>query len=108
MAMHNYQVIKLVTDRYSHHVKLFNRQPGVTEADSDAQYFLCKELEALATAALGRAPEFKPSGNRLALLPSTDLGNAYVALRRNLTDDERARYNAIQDELNALTDKYEG
>lgn len=105
MEQHNAQAIKLITDRYSVRVRLFNYQP-VTEEDSDAQYFLYKELEALAMAALTRAPLFKPSGNRMALLPATDLGNVRIAMRRAFTDAERTRYDEIQEALNALADKY--
>lgn len=105
---HNYRVIKLVTDRYSKHVQSFNHLPDVTEADSDRQYDLNRELESLARAAFARAPEFKPPRGRLAFIPAQDLGNAYRALRKAFTPEERDRYSAIQDELNALTDKYEG
>jgi hypothetical protein len=66
-----------------------------------------QELTALATAALTRAPQVKPTGNRVALLPATDLGNVRIAMRRAFTDAERARYDEIQEELHALTDKYE-
>lgn len=107
MTPHNAAVIKLITDRYSAHVKSFNHLP-VSDTDSDRHFDLNKELAELATVALARAPLFKPSGNRVALLPSTDLGNAYRAVRQNLTSGERARYNTIQDELCALQDKYEG
>lgn len=103
---HNAPVIKLITDRYSAHVNRFNHL-DVSEEDSDVQHELYKELADLATAVFARAPLFKPSGNRVALLPSTDLGNAYVALRRAFTSEERARYDAIQEALNALQDKYE-
>lgn len=106
MPQHNAPAIKLVTDRYSAHVKSFNHL-DVSEEDSHTQYFLYKELETLATAALTRAPKFEPSGNRMALLPSTDLGNVRIAMRRAFTDAERARYDEIQEEINALTDKYE-
>lgn len=106
MPQHNAQVIKLVTDRYSAHVKQFNRL-DVSEADSDTHFELNRELSELATAALTRAPLFKPSGNRVALLPSTDLGNAYRAMREHLTTEERARYGEVQNALEALTDKYE-
>lgn len=106
MPAHNALAIKLVTDRYSAHVKSFNHLP-VSEADSDRQYDLYRELAELATAALTRAPLVKPSGNRMALLPATDLGNVRIAMRREFTDAERARYDAIQEELNTLTDKYE-
>ena len=106
-TQHNAAVIKLVTDRYSAHVQAFHAY-DVSEADSDANYWLNKELAELATAALTRAPEFKPSGNRRALLPSTDLGNAYLAVRKHLTDAERARYAEIQEMLERLSDKYEG
>jgi hypothetical protein len=104
---HNAPAIKLVTDRYSAHVQSFNHLP-VSEDDSDTHYWLSKELETLATRALSRAPLFKPSGNRVALLPSTDLGNVRIAMRRAFTPEELARYNKIQDDLTALTDKYEG
>lgn len=107
MAKHNARVIKLVTDRYSAHVRRFNHM-DVSDADSDAQYDLYKELEKLAHAAFGRAAEFKPSGNRVALAPWADLGNAYRELKRNLTADERTRYDEIQDKLHELSDKYEG
>lgn len=107
MPAHNAPAIKLVTDRYSVQVRLFNYLPDVTEADSDAQYFLYKELSELATAALTRAPLFKPSGNRMALLAANDLGNVRIAMRRAFTDAERTRYDEIQEALNALTDKYE-
>lgn len=106
MAQHNAAAIKLITDRYSVQIRMFNYQ-DVSEADSDAQYFLYKELEGLATAALTRAPQVKPSGIRVALLPSTDLGNVRMAMRRAFTDTERVRYDEIQNELNAITDKYE-
>lgn len=109
MPQHNYRVIKLVTDRYRAHVRSFNRiYPPVSEDDSHEQYFLNKELEAIATAAFTRAPEFKPSGNRMALLPSVDLGNAYLALRAAMTPEESARYAEIQAALDVLQDKYEG
>lgn len=108
MPQHNAPAIKLVTDRYSHQVRAFNRTSiVVSAADSDAHYFLYKELEALATAALTRAPQIKPSGNRMALLPSTDLGNVHIAMKRAFTDAERTRYNEIQRALDDLTDKYE-
>lgn len=107
MAQHNARVIKLVTDRYSAHVRRFNHL-DVSDADSDAQYDLYKELEKLARAAFGRAPEFKPSGNRMALAPWADLGDAYRELRRNLTPDERTQYMEIQERLCELNDKYEG
>lgn len=106
MPQHNAQAIKLITDRYSADIRRFNFLP-VSEADSDAHYFLYKELETLATAALERAPRVEPTGNRRALLPATDLGNTYIAMRRAFTDAERARYNEIQEALTALTDKYE-
>jgi hypothetical protein len=104
---HNAPVIKLVTGRYSSHVQSFNYLP-VSEADSDTHYWLNKELETLATRALSRAPLFRPSGNRVALLLSTDLGNAYRAMRKAFTPEEAARYAEIQTALDALTDKYEG
>lgn len=106
MAAHNAPAIKLITDRYSVQVRMFNYQ-DVSEEDSDAQYWLYKELAGLATAALTRAPKFHPSGNRMALMPSTDLGNVRIAMRRAFTDAERARYDEIQDALHALADKYE-
>lgn len=106
MSQHNAPAIKLVTDRYSAAVRRFNFLP-VSEADSDAQYFLYKELERLATAALTRAPQVKPTGIRVALLPATDLGNVYIAMRRAFTDAEQARYDEIQEALDALSDKYE-
>lgn len=103
---HNRAAIKLLTDRYSAHIRSFNFLP-VSEADSDEQYFLYKDLEALATTVLTRAELVRPTGNRVALLPSTDLGNVYVALRREFTDVERQKYNDIQNRLNELSDKYE-
>lgn len=103
---HNAPVIKLVTDRYSAHVQRFSYL-DVSKEDADAQYDLNVELAALAETVFARAPLFTPSGNRMGLLPSTDLGNAYVALRRAFTSEERARYDAIQEALNALQDKYE-
>ena len=106
-TQHNAPVIKLITDRYFAHVRSFNFLP-VSEADSDTQFWLNKELAELATAAFTRAPLFKPSGNRRALLPSTNLGNAYRALRAALTPEEQTRYNEIQEALEALGDKYEG
>ena len=106
-AVHNAPVIKMVTGRYSAHVKSFNHLP-VTEADSDTQYWLNDELARIATAALTRAPLFKPSGNRVALMLSTDLGNAYRLMRQHFTDAERARYAEIQEALDVLTTKYEG
>lgn len=106
MPQHNAPAIKLITDRYSAHIVSFNHLP-VSQEDSEAQYFLYKELEALATAALTRAPQVKPSGNRMALLPATDLGNVRIAMRRAFTDAERARYDEIQEALTSLTDKYE-
>jgi ATP-dependent DNA ligase len=106
-TQHNAPVIKLITDRYSAHVKSFNHLP-VSDADSDAHFWLNKELAEIATAALTRAPLFKPSGNRRALLPSVDLGNAYRALRAAMTPEERARYAEIQNALETLGDKYEG
>lgn len=105
--MHNAPVIKMITDRYSAHVNSFAHL-AVSEEDSDKQYWLNRELADLATAAFTRAPLFAPSGNRVALLPSTDLGNAYRALRAAFTPEERARYDAIQEALHALSDKYEG
>ena len=105
-TQHNAPVIKLITDRYSAHIRSFNFLP-VSEADSDTHYWLNKELAELATAAFTRAPLFKPSGNRVALLPSTDLGNAYRALKAALTPPERTRYDEIQEALYALSDKYE-
>lgn len=106
MPQHNAPAIKLITDRYSHQVRMFNYLP-VSDADSDTQFWLYKELAELATAALTRAPLFKPSGNRMALLPATDLGNVRIAMRRAFTDAERARYDEIQEAITALTDKYE-
>lgn len=105
--MHNAPAIKLITDRYSAHVRSFNFLP-VSEADSAAQYWLYKELETMVTAALTRAPQFKPSGNRMALQLSTDLGNVRMAMLRELTETERMRYDEIQDALHILADKYEG
>jgi hypothetical protein len=107
MPEHNYRAIKLITDRYSAHISAFNYL-DVSEEDSDRQYFLYKDLEILARAAFARAPEVKLSGNRMALLPSADLGNAYKTLRAYLTPDERIRYNAIHEDLVTLSDKYEG
>lgn len=106
MPQHNAPVIKMITDRFSAHVRQFNFLP-VSEADSDAQYWLSKERAELATAALTRAPEFEPSGNRRALDPAADLGNAYRTMRQHFTDAERARYEEITTALDALTDKYE-
>ena len=103
---HNAAVIKLITDRYSAHVRMFNGLP-VSADDSDTHYWLSQEKATLATRALSRAPLFKPSGNRRALLPSTDLGNAYRAMRKAFTPEESARYTEIDDALHALTDKYE-
>lgn len=103
--MNNAPAIKLVTGRYSAHVSTFNCH-NVSEVDSDNNYFLNKELAELATAALGRAPEIKPSGNRRALLVSADLGNCYRTVRQNLTSAELARYNEIQGILEDLNDKY--
>jgi hypothetical protein len=107
MPEHNYRVIKMVGERYSKQVQYFNGVPDLTDADSDRHYDLYKELDGLMRTAFGRAPEFKPSGVRVALLPSADLGNAYRVLKQNLTPQERARYEEIQTELYALTDKYE-
>lgn len=106
MPQHNAPAIKIITDRYSAHVRQFNFLP-VSEEDSDAQYELYRELETLAVAALTRAPLVKPSGNRMALLPATDLGNIRIAMRRAFTDTERIRYDEIQEALTALADKYE-
>lgn len=103
--MHNAAVIKLITDRYSAHVKSFNRLP-VAESDSDSQYFLYKELSKMVADVFGREPLFKPSGNRAALIPANDLGNAYLALRKAMTEEEKLRYNQIQDELEDLSEKY--
>lgn len=102
---HNYAAIKLLTDRYSAQIKMFNYQ-DVTETDSDEQYFLYKELETMVTVALQRAPKFKPSGNRMALRLSTDLGNVRMEALRHMNSSERARYDAIQVILNDLYDKY--
>jgi hypothetical protein len=104
-ATHNAPAIKMITGRYSEHIKSFNHLP-VTDADSDANYDLNKELAAIATAALTRAPQVKPSGNRLALLLSTDLGNVYRAMRQSLTPEEKVRYEEIQERLDVLGDKY--
>lgn len=106
MKRHNAPAIKLITDRWSAHIRSFNHLP-VSDDDSDTQYFLYKELETLATAALTRAPLIKPSGSRMALLPATDLGNVRIAMRRAFTDSERARYDEIQTAITELTDKYE-
>lgn len=106
MAAHNAPVIKMVTERFSAHVRSFNFLP-VSEEDSDAQYWLCKEKAELATASLSRAPEFKPSGMRRALQPSTDLGNAYRTMHAHFTDAERARYAEIETALDVFIDKYE-
>lgn len=108
MPQHNAQAIKLITDRYSAHVQQFNHREGLTQADSDEHFDLNRELSELATVALGRAPKVEPTGNRVALLPATDLGNVCIAMRRAFTDAERARYDEIQNKLNELTDKYEG
>lgn len=107
MAVHNAAVIKMVTDRFSAHIRSFNHLP-VSEEDSDRQYWLCREKADLATASFTRAPEFKPSGIRMALMPSADLGNAYRAMHAHFTEEERARYAAIEEELDAFTTKYEG
>lgn len=108
MTQHNAAVIKMVRERYSTHVRFFNGTVGLTDADSDRHYDLYMELTGIMEAAFARAPEFKPSGMRRALLPSADLGNAYRTLKAHLTPEERARYDKIQDELHALSDKYEG
>lgn len=102
---HNYTAIKLLTDRYSAQIKSFNYLV-ISDDDSDEQYFLYKELEKIVTAALQRAPEFKPSGNRVALLPAKDLGNVRMHAMRHMDSSERARYDEIQDMLNNLYDKY--
>lgn len=108
MAHHNAPAIKLLTDRYSLAIKTFNNLPDpVSEADSGAHFDLYKELETLATEALTRAPKYKPSGNRLGLIPARDLGNVRMLMLRHLTPAERARYDEIQNEITALTDKYE-
>lgn len=107
MAAHNAPVIKLITDRFSAHVRSFNFLP-VSEEDSDAQFWLNKEKAELATAALTRAPEFKPTGNRRALSPAHNLGDAYRTMRQHFTPTEAARYAEIQDILDAFTAKYEG
>ena len=107
MTQHNAPAIKLITDRWSQHVQYFNGIAGLTQDDSDRHYDLHQELAHLATNALTRAPKVQPTGNRVALLPSTDLGNVRIAMRRAFTDVERTRYDAIQEELHALTDKYE-
>lgn len=103
---HNAAVIKLVSGRYSAHIRSFNFLP-VSEEDSDTQFWLNKELADIATAVFGRIEEFKPSGNRRALLASTDLGNAYRALRQGMTGAEKERYEEIQEALISLSEKYE-
>jgi hypothetical protein len=106
-TMHNDAALKMLEGRFSHHIKRFNHLPNVSDDDSDAQYDLTRESVKLARIALERAPKVQPTGNRVALLLSTDLGNVYRAVRRNLLPAELARWEEIITELDALSDKYE-
>jgi hypothetical protein len=106
MTQHNAPVIKMITDRFSAHVKAFNHLPVSTE-DSDTHHDLSMERAALAVAAFTRAPVFKPTGPRRALLPAADLGDAYRVMRHHLTPQEAARYIEILEAIDALNDKYE-
>jgi hypothetical protein len=107
-TMHNAAAFKMVEGRFSSHVKLFNSVRGVSDEDSDTQFTLYTERAALAKAALERAPKIQPSGGRVALLLSTDLGNVYRAIRGHLTAEELAKWDADGETLAALFDKYEG
>lgn len=110
MPQHNAPAINLMTDRYSHHIRVFNNTPGLTMDDSDTHADLYRELAELATTALTRAPWYETRDTRVKhsrLIPSLDLGNVRMLMRRHFTDAERARYDEIQEALHALADKYE-
>jgi hypothetical protein len=97
--MNNEKAFRMIKGRFSDQIKLFN-QYDVNSKDSDAQYLLVMERIELARVALERAPQFK-----VTILPRS-LGDIYIAIKRNLTVEERVRWNGLNDELEALHDKY--
>jgi hypothetical protein len=107
-TMHNAAAYKMVEGRFSSHVKLLNSVPGLSDDDSDTQFTLYTERAALAKLALERAPKIQPSGGRVALLLSTDLGNIYRAIRKHLTAEELAKWDTDGETLATLSDKYQG
>ena len=97
--MNNERAFKMIEGRLSDTVKLFNAY-DVSGEDSDAQYFATIERVKLAKAALERAEDLK-----VTTLPRS-LGNIYIAIRKNLDIGELDRWNRLNEELEALHDKY--
>ncbi|WP_159030799.1 hypothetical protein [Streptomyces sp. 769] len=97
--MHNERACKMIEERFSNQVRLFNHC-DVSEADSDTHYWTVKERAELARVALERAPQMT-----VATLPRS-LGNIYVAIRRHLHADELDRWTKSNDVLEELMDKY--
>ena len=97
----NSAAFRMIESRLSAHVQRFNGY-DVSAEDSDTQYFLTTEKLALAKAALESAPAF-----RVTTL-ARSLGDVYMAVKRNLATADLARWNEINELLEALSNKYEG
>ncbi|WP_125262043.1 hypothetical protein [Streptomyces alboflavus] len=97
--MHNERAYRMVEERFSNHVKVFNHY-DVSGADSDTHYWTVKERLELAQVALERAPEMKVT------TLARSLGDVYLAIRKNLAPDELARWNEADDVLENLANKY--
>ncbi|WJV49893.1 hypothetical protein [Streptomyces flavofungini] len=97
--MHNERAYKMVEERFSAHVKVFNHY-DVSDDDSDTHYWTAKDRLELAQVALERAPEMKVT------TLARSLGGIYQAIRKNLTPDELARWNEADDVLENLANKY--
>ncbi|MEU3437862.1 hypothetical protein [Streptomyces sp. NPDC006863] len=97
--MKNQGAFDMIEGRFSAHVKRFN-SADVSLDDSDAHYWAVKDRLELARVALERSPEV-----RVTTLPRS-LGDAYRAVRTNLTADELRRWNECDEALEVLWEKY--
>lgn len=98
--MHNAKAFAMIEGRFSAHVKSFNAY-DVSGKDSEAHYWLVRERLDLARAALERAPELKVT------TLARSLGDVYRTVRQNLTPEELNAWIVKNEQLEALTGKYE-
>ncbi|MGV9693407.1 hypothetical protein ACWDUX_30365 [Streptomyces sp. NPDC003444] len=97
--MHNQKAFALLEERFSSLIKVFN-SANVSGADSDDHYWAVRDRLDIAREALERAPEFPVS------TLACSLGDIYLAVRKNLTEDELKRWNETNGALEELHDKY--
>jgi len=97
--MINYRAFKMIEDRFSDHIRSFNHH-DVTGEDSDAHFWAVRDRLKLAEVALERSPLIKTS------TLARSFGDIYSAIKRNLSDAERAEWDRLNDVIGDLTDKY--